>query len=120
MLALTKPWHHTNRIVCANSAFSSVTTALHLAKAGLGYIGMVKTATKYYPMEALLLTTLTMKEQYAGMVTEIEDWKFLAYVWCDRDCCYFIATHGSLKPGISFKRTRWRTVDGSQDVREAL
>lgn len=50
---LLSPWAHTGRIVCADSYFSSVSTCEELLNIGLCFIGVVKTATKKFPMEHL-------------------------------------------------------------------
>jgi hypothetical protein len=51
---LLAPWAWTNQIVCADSYFASVGAALELRQIGLGFIGVVKTATKRFPMAYLL------------------------------------------------------------------
>jgi Transposase IS4 len=50
---LVMPWARAGRIVAADSGFNSVEGAEELYKAGLRYIGVVKTATRRYPMSAL-------------------------------------------------------------------
>ena len=50
---LTLPWANTRRGVCADSYFASVTSAEELMKIGLRFIGVVKTATKKFPMSYL-------------------------------------------------------------------
>jgi hypothetical protein len=50
---LVDPWCHSDQIVCADSYFSSVKTAEEMQKIGLHFIGVIKTATKHYPMEYL-------------------------------------------------------------------
>ena len=46
-------WDNTDRIVCADSYFSLVGAALELKRIVLQFIGVVKTATRRYPMKAL-------------------------------------------------------------------
>jgi hypothetical protein len=50
---LVLPWWWTDRNVCADLYFSSVGTAMELQQHGLRFIGVVKTATKQYPMRYL-------------------------------------------------------------------
>ena len=52
---LVKPWAHTSRIVCADSYFSLKQPCDYLRKMGLRFIGVVKTATKGYPMLSCIL-----------------------------------------------------------------
>jgi len=111
---LVKPWANTDRLVVADSYFASVTTALHLKKAGLRFIGVVKTATKGFPMQYLGNVPLMKgKGGMKGLLsTDPEtNTQLLAFVWIDRDRRYFIATAGSLGPGAPIRRQRWRQVD---------
>jgi len=50
---LVAPWAGTQRVVCADSYFASVAAANQLLTTGLRFIGVVKTATRGYPMKAL-------------------------------------------------------------------
>jgi hypothetical protein len=52
--SLVAPWQGLDRIVCADSYFASVATALELkGLGGLRFIGGVKTATKRFPLRHL-------------------------------------------------------------------
>lgn len=53
LMELVCRWAGTMRIVCAGSYFSSVPAAKKLLAMGLRFIGVVKTATRGYPMGAL-------------------------------------------------------------------
>jgi hypothetical protein len=53
LLDLLYPWYNTDRVVCADSYFASVQRAEKLLQHGLRFIGMVKTATRNYPMKFL-------------------------------------------------------------------
>jgi hypothetical protein len=50
---LVTPWAWTNQVVCADSYFASVGAALELRQIGLGFIGVVMSATKHFPMAYL-------------------------------------------------------------------
>lgn len=52
-LRLTEPWRGTGRIVVADSWFASVKTVLELEKRGVSFIGILKTATKQFPIKIL-------------------------------------------------------------------
>jgi Transposase IS4 len=49
---LVYPWSMSERIVCADSYFASVSAAEELRKMGLRLIGVVKDATRRFPMKA--------------------------------------------------------------------
>ena len=50
LLDLLAPWYHSDRVVCADSYFASKQSADEQMRMGLRFIGVVKTATKKYPM----------------------------------------------------------------------
>jgi hypothetical protein len=50
---LVGPLVMSNRVVCADSYFAYVASAEELQRIGLRFIGVVKTATKKFPMKAL-------------------------------------------------------------------
>ena len=50
---LTLPWAKTNRLVVGDSFFASVQAARALYHRGLFFIGVVKTATRDFPMKFL-------------------------------------------------------------------
>ncbi|KAJ3618142.1 hypothetical protein MTP99_006168 [Tenebrio molitor] len=49
-LRMTRPWHGSGRIVIGDSWFASAKTAIQLHKRGLYFLGIIKTATKNYPI----------------------------------------------------------------------
>jgi len=87
LLRLVEPWFQTGRIVCADSYFASVRTAEELLKCKMKFIGVVKTATKEYPMKFLSEQELSTRGQYRAMVSESSDGesKLMAVMWMDRD-----------------------------------
>ena len=50
---LVMPWANTHRIVCAYLYFASVTAVEELWKHGICFIGVIKTATRQFPMAYL-------------------------------------------------------------------
>ena len=107
---LVLPWAQSGRGVCADSYFASVTTAETMMGLGIRFIGVVKTATKKFPMAYLSSLEFTEgRGQREGVVMKSlgRPW-IMAYVWVDRDRRYFISTASSLTDGNSYSRWRWR------------
>eukprot|EP00170_Pyropia_yezoensis_P000630 contig_2981_g631 len=84
---LVAPWAGTQRIICADSYFASVATAQQLLTMGLRFVGVVKTATRGYPMGALSAIPLQSRGQHvsfshvnADNVTDL-----MAVLWVDRE-----------------------------------
>jgi hypothetical protein len=115
---LVKPWFNTDRIVCADSYFASVATAKELKRCGLRFIGVVKTATKRFPLAYLSALELHSRGDRRGLVTRDADGQatLLAFVWMDRNRRYFIASGSSLQEGLPYSRDRWRQVDEEDDA----
>lgn len=114
---LVIPFAGSDRIVCADSYYASVTTANELLKIGLRHIGVVKTATRMFPSQALGEKELLEKGDYIAMLAKNEDGKsLLAFSWADRDRKSFIATCSHLGPGEHAHRIRWRQPSGNLDA----
>ena len=115
---LVFPWANTNRIVCADSYFASVTTAEEMTKMGLRFIGTVKTATRKFPMDALQRVEFTSRGQHKGMLHYDVNGKadMLAFTWVDRERRCFIATAGSLQEGKPYKRMRWHQLEEGKEL----
>lgn len=118
LLHLVSKWAHSDRMVCADSYFASVGAAQKLREIGLKFIGVVKTATKKFPMKYLSEIELEKRGDREGLVLKGEGGRpeLLAFVWMDRDRRYFIASGSSLQEGEEYVRDRWRQVS---DVPEA-
>ena len=113
---LTAPWANYNRIICADSYFASVSAVQELLKVGLKFIGVVKGATKKFPMKVLSNFQLSGRFAHRTMVSynDNQDISMAAIVWADRDRRYVISTASSTIPSTSSERTRWREhSDGS-------
>ena len=110
LLDLVQPWFNSNRVVCADSYFSLVQTAIKCKEKGLKYIGVVKTATKQYPMAHLGKLELKDKGDRYAMAARDENGhqELLAFVWRDRERRYFIASGSSMDEGTPISRERWR------------
>jgi hypothetical protein len=111
--SLVLPWSNSNRIICGDSYFASVGACEEMNRIGLQFIGVVKQATKRFPMGYLSNLELSNRGDFKGLVSKKEDGTtdFLSFVWMDRDRRYFVSTTASLKPGRPYSRTRWRQVD---------
>jgi hypothetical protein len=60
LLDLVKPWwNKMQHVICADSYFSSVQKVLDCHSKGLQFIGVMKTATKSYPMNYLSHVPIT-------------------------------------------------------------
>jgi hypothetical protein len=100
-------------IVCADSYFASVATALELKRLGLRFIGVVKTATKRFPLKHLSGLELRDRGGCVGLMSKRIDGQssLLAFVWMDRNRRYFIATGSCVQAGKTYSRNRWRQED---------
>ena len=115
---LVEPWVRTDRCVCADSYFASINAVTVLRMMGLCFIGVVKTATKKFPMSYMSNLELVQHGDYKGLVARGTDGQptMLSFVWMDRDCRYFIASASSLDSGIPYSRKRWRQVSLELDA----
>ena len=113
LLDLLRPWYNTDRVVCADSYFASVQTAEELLQHGLRFIGVVKTATRKYPMRFLSEFELQRHGDYKGVFMKDGNGSpsLFAFVWMDRDRRYFISSVSNLSPGTPYSRVRWRQVE---------
>ena len=95
---LVAPWTNSNRIVCADSYFASVGCCEELKRIGLRFIGVVKTATKRFPMAHLSQIELVNRGDFTGLVCRdlTGNPKFMSFVWMDRERRYFISSVSSI------------------------
>ena len=118
MKYLTLPWANSQRGVCADSYFASVSSAEEMMRLGLRFIGVVKTATKKFPMAYLSSLELTQgRGQCEGVVLKGDTGTptMMAYTWMDRDRRYFVATASSLSEGNPYVRSRWRQQEQEEE-----
>ena len=120
MKELLTPWVGTGvRVVCADSYFASVKATEELNKLGFRFIGVVKTATKKFPMA--YLRGLEMEGRGALRAVESKDGEggatdMLAFVWVDRERRYFVCNGAGLEGAPPIYRSRWRQVDETPDA----
>ena len=101
------------------SFFASVGTAIELKSMGLRFVGVVKTATRRYPMAWLSNVELQQRGERKGLVHVEKTVQpiLLAYVWADRDRRYFISSCSSHSEGRADVRQRWRQMaEGDADA----
>ena len=108
---LVKPWYNSNRIVCADSYFASVSTCVEMARLGMRFIGVVKTATKKYPQAYLSSLPMNDRGEWKGVNTIINGTSLYAFVLVDRNRRYFITNTSSLCHGRHYVRRRLRQVE---------
>ena len=109
---LVEPWVRTDCCVCADSYLASVNAVTVMRMMGLHFIGVVKMATKKFPMSYLSNLELVQCGDYKGLVARGTDGQptMLSFIWMDQDCRYFIASASSLDSGILYSRNRWCQV----------
>ena len=109
---LVAPWAGTTRVVCADSYFASVAAARHLLGMGLRFIGVVKAATRGYPVSTLSTLPLEDRSEHVAYVHKTADGvvDMVALLWVDRDRRYCISTASTTIPGAPYERIRWRQV----------
>ena len=109
---LVLPWANSDRVVCADSYFTSVGAEEELNRIRLRFIGVVKTATRRYPQNYLSRIELQQCGDFKGLTSSTNDGAtLLAFVWLDQERRNFIATGSSLANGTPYYRTRRRQVD---------
>jgi hypothetical protein len=119
LLRMTAAYHHTSRVVCADSAWGSVMTAVSLAQHGLYNYAIVKGSTK-----RLAVGYLRDPEHYmtAGSSTFIcaliEGMPVLAIGWQDQTQKILITTCGTTADGTPHEKiqTEW-TGPGQTETR---
>lgn len=102
-----------NKILCADSYYASVQPAKEIKHMRLRFIGVVKTAKKWFPMKALASNEDKFPVNRWGMfyLDFEKHTTLLAFYWMDRDRHYFISTFSSLAVGSTYGRTRWNQLE---------
>ena len=68
MQDLVMPWMHSDRVAYGNSHFASVPAARMMMRYGMGFIGVVKSASRQYPIPYLSQVELNNRGDRKGMV----------------------------------------------------
>ena len=116
MLELLKPWTgntRTTRVVCADSCFASVQSLRELRRLGFLFVGVVKTATREFPMAHLRQQVLPSRGDQCSLVHNDEEGRpeMPAHTWADRERRCFISSGGGLLPAPNTCRQRQRQAD---------
>ena len=93
MLRLLKPWYNDGeRVVCRDSYFASVTAVKVLKNVGFRLIGVIKTATKQYPIAHLQNVEINERRDSRALLSKDKEGKVdaLALLWVDCNQRYFI------------------------------
>ena len=83
VLRLTEPWHGSGRVINADSAFASVTTAEACRKYGLHFTGLVKTATTKFPMKYFNDLEYNEPGDHHACSHCFNQWAFIHCLWLD-------------------------------------
>jgi Transposase IS4 len=104
--------------VCADSYFASVGAVEELMQSKMRFIGVIKTATRKFPMAYLSGLRLHQRGDRVGILHKDDNGipDMIAFVWMDRERRYFIASGSSLQDGVPYVRSRWRQVDLQDDA----
>ena len=94
-LRMTAPWHGSRRVLVGDSWFASVLTAYYLWTYGLFFMGIVKTASKFFPKQYLV------------------DWCNLNYSRPNRGNHILLKT---VKEGVNIYALGWSDKKGKQVV----
>lgn len=88
---------------------------------GLGFVGVVKTATRGFPMNTLSRLEMAARGDHQTYVHMGEDGAvdMMAIVWVDRERRFFVSTTSSSAPGTPSERERIRQV-GQRSERVVL
>ena len=109
VLRLTEPWHGTGRVINADAAFASVTTAEACHMYGMHFTGLVKTATTKFPMDHLKHHEYKEQEDHHVLTATIN--AYMACGWSDSTRKHFISTHHKTLEGNPHGNRRWREID---------
>ena len=79
----------------------------------MGFVGVVKTATRRFPVAYLSLLEIQDQVEHHGLVLRDVDGisTMVDFVWVDHNRRNFIATSSSLQEGLAYIQHRWRQVD---------
>lgn len=98
-LRLTENDHGSGRIVVGDDWFGSVKTAVELSRRGLYFLGMVKVATRNYPIKYLKENCPQQRGATVTCKTRIDDIEIVAVAWRDAKTHTFVGTCGTTLEG---------------------
>ena len=79
----------------------------------MGFVGVVKTATRRFPVAYLSLLEIQDQVEHHGLVLRDVGGisTMVSFVWIDHNRRNFIATSSSLQEGLAYIQHCWRQVD---------
>jgi hypothetical protein len=109
-LRLVQPWFSSGRIVCGDSWFASVETAVFLRKNGLHFTGLVKGSSKYFPKKYLNNFNHPTRGDTATLTATKDGVPLIAHSWSDRKLKCFVSTCGTTLPGEPAWKRRYHRL----------
>lgn len=114
-LAETAGVEGSSRVLVADSAFASVQTAVELRKRmGIHFIGLVKTATRAFPMSYLNEQPQLPRGEFVALKAQVDGVDLKAVSWHDRKRKHIISTCGTTLRGTAHKKKRWRNLNSGR------
>ena len=115
-MRLTKPWHGTNRVLTGDSWFACFLAALHLWTVGLFFMGIVKTASRFFPKTFLIRwceqnNARENRGRYKLLETMRDGVRIYALGWSDKKGKQIVFTTGTTLPAEPSVRRRHRRVE---------
>jgi hypothetical protein len=112
---MTRPWHGSNRIVVGDSWFASVLTAYQLWTFGLFFMGIVKTASRFFPKNYLSRwceanNARENRGKYKLLKTQKEGVNIYGLCWSDKKGKQVVFTSGTTLPADPSLRRRHKRV----------
>ena len=109
-LRMSAPWHGKAHIVIADSAFSSVATAVALKQHGTYFIGIVKTAHKMYPKQFMGTHDFSKRGDHVALSANVQGHQLFAVGWLDGKRKDLVSTCGTTLPSTPATCTRQEVV----------
>ena len=106
-LRLTDTWHGSGRMVCGDSWFASVKTAVAPMKHGLFFAGVVKTTHTAFPLKLLSAMCPSPKGRFVSATAQRDGIALNAVAWRDRKVHSFVSTCGTTLAGDPAKKKRY-------------
>ena len=101
-------------VVCADSAFASVRSAVHLHRKGLYFLGLVKTASRCFPKEFLESYPLQGRGDHVAVTSKMDGVNLIGCAWNDNKRKLIVGTCGTTLPGNPHEKKRWRVNQAGQ------
>jgi len=108
LLRLTEPWYGSGRVVVGDSWFGSVKATDQLFERGLHFIGMVKTATRNYPLKEMKRRCPNTRGASIRATAQLDAGKqvILAMAWTDKKVHSLVSSCGTTHEGTPAKKHR--------------